>query len=440
MRIDRSTAGSFFFFSLLFIFAGCSGKREEITIAFSNDTRGQIRSCGCVAKDLGGLGRRATFVRMSRDTSDNFILLDAGDFFGGKINYVKEKAEVTLKSMALMGYDGIVPGEMDFGFGLEYLRDRAKAIGLPLLAANLYAADSLVFPPMKTITLKSGRKVALIGLMGDRLSLPPQARGDRLHIRSPEATLKTMLEKLEGKVDLVFLLAHMPKMDAIRLAREVGGIDVVICGHEGRAIRRVRKFNGAYVLQVPMEGKYMGVAGATITGEGELSSLEVRIAGLTDSYPDDEAVTKLFKAYDMEISLKEKADIAVGVLKEKAVGAPFSGAGKCRSCHEDAFGKWKVSKHARAFQVLQAKSRQYDRDCTPCHTTGFYKEGGFVNLAATPELVNVQCEACHGNGARHASDPETAMKEDASSACRGCHTKDQSPDFEFETYWRKIAH
>ena len=91
-------------------------------------------------------------------------------------------------------------------------------------------------------------------------------------------------------------------------------------------------------------------------------------------------------------------------------------------------------------EVLRAQSRDYDRDCIPCHTTGFYKRGGFEGHEVTPDLADVGCEACHGNGHDHVLDPKVKTDPDTRGTCRGCHTVDQTPDFEFETFWERIKH
>ena len=75
------------------------GKPERLAIVYTNDVRGEIRSCGCASHDLGGLGRRTTFMRVFRDTTTaDVLLVVAGDFFSASINYGKEKAELAMKS------------------------------------------------------------------------------------------------------------------------------------------------------------------------------------------------------------------------------------------------------------------------------------------------------------------------------------------------------
>jgi predicted CXXCH cytochrome family protein len=60
---------------------------------------------------------------------------------------------------------------------------------------------------------------------------------------------------------------------------------------------------------------------------------------------------------------------------------------------------------------------------TSCHTTGYGDASGFVNVKTTPEMVNVQCENCHGPGSHHAADADNVglgVKLDA-AMCGECH-------------------
>jgi formate-dependent nitrite reductase cytochrome c552 subunit len=74
----------------------------------------------------------------------------------------------------------------------------------------------------------------------------------------------------------------------------------------------------------------------------------------------------------------------------------------------------------------------------------------------TPRLVSVACESCHGPGEKHvlaeqgtdAKVQETLRKAlrlpvengVAKKQCLTCHDGDNSPHFNFDTYWKKIEH
>jgi len=311
---------------------GCSKPPETLTIAFSNDMVGQIRSCGCVAKDYGGLGRRATFVRAARDTSENFILLDAGDFFGVTINYGREKAQLTMQAMSMIGYNGIVIGEKELGLGLDFVREQQAKFKLPIVVANLRDArtDSLIFAPSRVAALAGGLRVGIIGVMGDRLELPPQVEAGTLEITAPVDAVRAEVERIGNDADLIVALAHMPIQEARNLARAVPEIDLVIAGHDGKTMRRVRKWGSAYVLQVPSEGRYAGLAFAVLGEGGNISHFDAGVMPLTARYPDDEAMVKLFRAYDMEIAAKEKSGIPSRMALRKVSVELSSSSAKAR--------------------------------------------------------------------------------------------------------------
>ena len=136
---------------------GCSENERSLTVAFSNNMVGEIRSCGCASRDFGGLGRRATFLNLERLAGDDFLLLEGGDFFGTNLNYGKEKASLTLQSMSFMGYDGLVLGEKDLTFGLDYIVEKSKSLRLPIVIANVYYEDSgeRIFPASRIIKLSN---------------------------------------------------------------------------------------------------------------------------------------------------------------------------------------------------------------------------------------------------------------------------------------------
>jgi hypothetical protein len=113
----------------------------------------------------------------------------------------------------------------------------------------------------------------------------------------------------------------------------------------------------------------------------------------------------------------------------------------CQPCHEKAVLTWEKSGHARAMATLQKVKKEFDSSCVACHNTGVGKLGGFVDLYKTPLMVNVQCESCHGAGKEHIQNPASVkMKTNGPATCLVCHTKSNSPEFQFAPYWKKIAH
>ena len=85
-----------------------------------------------------------------------------------------------------------------------------------------------------------------------------------------------------------------------------------------------------------------------------------------------------------------------------------------------------------------------------CHTTGFEHTSGWRSEAETPHLKGTQCENCHGPASKHVSAPNnreyreplklTAEQANKNQVCTHCHDEDNSPKFEFATFWSQIVH
>lgn len=81
-------------------------------------------------------------------------------------------------------------------------------------------------------------------------------------------------------------------------------------------------------------------------------------------------------------------------------GQKYVGAKVCGACHFDQLLTWKMTKHAKGFEILPAKYQE-DKSCLKCHATGLGDETGFKSVEATPDLVGASCESCHGPGSKH---------------------------------------
>ena len=114
--------------------------------------------------------------------------------------------------------------------------------------------------------------------------------------------------------------------------------------------------------------------------------------------------------------------------------AQYVGKEKCSLCHSDIHKSWQDTRHAKAIDSLKKTSQEGLASCVKCHVTGYEKDGGFLDYELTPEMAGVQCEACHGPGGKHISNPmgEKPVRTPGEDLCRECHTKGQDPGFNYE--------
>lgn len=101
---------------------------------------------------------------------------------------------------------------------------------------------------------------------------------------------------------------------------------------------------------------------------------------------------------------------------------------------------WQGTKHPHGYESLVSQGKQYHLDCVTCHVTGWKERGGVCRIDQVEGKTEVGCEACHGPGSGHVSVPvkATIVRPTSAQACTGCHDRENSPHFEFETYLPRI--
>jgi hypothetical protein len=163
---------------------------------------------------------------------------------------------------------------------------------------------------------------------------------------------------------------------------------------------------------------------------------------------DDPKIIKELETYRAESAKLYKSKVVGDVgkdLSEKEMIAripktsPFAGAISCKKCHEVNYRNWLKTKHAKASQTIAASPKYAQEECLLCHSTGYGKIGEYATVTEIPfYLQGVQCEACHGEGKGHPGRGSIERKVTL-GACRNCHTKDQSPTFNYMAYLEKIG-
>jgi len=167
------------------------------------------------------------------------------------------------------------------------------------------------------------------------------------------------------------------------------------------------------------------------------------------SISDDPKVFKLIENYRIESSklYKPKAPpIETKDLSEKELlslipkNSPFVGAISCKKCHEVNYRNWLKTKHAKATQTIVSSPKYSQEECLICHSTGYGKIAEYSTVEEVPfYLQGVQCEACHGEGRQHLTGKGKVERRVTLGTCRNCHTKDQSPTFNYNAYLEKIG-
>jgi 2',3'-cyclic-nucleotide 2'-phosphodiesterase (5'-nucleotidase family) len=303
------------FLSMMIVAFSCGGDRDkkssekvELTVIFSSDLLGLIRSCGCAVADNGGLGRRATYIENAKDKYPNLIVLDAGDAMSLDLSYSQQEADLTWDAFALMGLDAFTPGEIDFIYGLPYLKRVVEKTGLEMLAANIVDVETgepVFGSRYRIVEIEEGIRIGITGVLDDSIRFPGYIDQTPFRVEPVRETLDRMLPELKEKADFLILLSHLGRERSIELAEAVPDFDLVIVGHGRPLIKQLIQKGKTLVAGTGM-GQYLGRIELTLDGSGNYINGTYSLITLEAKIEVHQGVKDLFDYYDLELTEKEK--------------------------------------------------------------------------------------------------------------------------------------
>ncbi|MFM2092805.1 MAG: hypothetical protein RLZZ127_3294 [Planctomycetota bacterium] len=383
-------------------------------LAWSSRSEGRFEPCGCVAGMYGGLVRRATL--LGRVAPERLLSLELGGWSPGADDHQRLRAPAYLAGLAAAGIDAVALGKPEAALGAEVLAGHlaaAASAGIPVVCANL---DGVEVRPWVAVSA-GGRTWAVTSVIPDRAPAGPGLR-----LREPAAALRPVLAA--GLPVLV--MADMDEAGLRALAAAVPSLDLVVGGDvqgpttEPEAVGRVR------VLHVANHGKSIGWW--PVGGD------RLRFELIADTIPDHPGVRAVERAHQRTLARTPLA------IDRPASDPGWVGSQTCMGCHQGAHATWAASRHAHAHEALVRKGMDADPDCLRCHVTGL-GQGGHRRLSGPGPLAAVTCESCHGPGRDHIAAPGPGTMVPVSPAtCVGCHDAENSPRFDYTTYWPRIAH
>ncbi|MBE9531666.1 MAG: hypothetical protein IME98_02545 [Proteobacteria bacterium] len=323
-----------------------------------------------------------------------YILIDAGNSMGEDTPQGRLKSEVVINSFAIIGYDATTFFNDDNLLPVSHLSSLVDKLGLPALSKSSSYPSSAVFK----------QDFTMVNIGAD-----------------PKAYKK-------GAFNI--LLSQGPLSEV----RGNKGWDVIILS-SGELLEEPVKVDGTLIVSGYPKGEKLGILTLKLARDGEVAGFTHRWQSLGKEITEDQRIRDLIDEYDTKV-----ADLLDDEQRQAPTDVTYFGYESCVECHQPFFEKWKTTRHANAFATLEAVGKSKDPECVKCHTTGYGEQGGYYSATATPGLKNVQCEQCHGSGKDHMSDYTAPMAVIEKSVCLRCHTKENSPDFNFTTYIEKIKH
>ena len=248
------------------------------------------------------------------------------------------------------------------------------------------------------------------------------------------------LAQVEGQYDSVIVLAYLEEDTLREMAATLPEADVVVGGPTGQPIPPVA-VGPTLLTSATNQGKFI----VRLDAPPEGKRWGAKIVELNETFADNPGQMENLARYHDELAAKsfkpkETSFVAAGTLAD--VGIEVAGSKRCKSCHDEEHASWLDSRHAHAWESLEKTSSHVDPDCQRCHTTGYGVKGGYAGLKTEEDRIGVGCESCHGPSLAHVLDSEvrTGWADRASDSCTTCHDLENSPNFDYDTYWPKIVH
>ena len=305
--------------------------RVQITILGTTDLHGNILPVDYYTNkpDNRGLAKAATLIKRIRKEQANVVLIDSGDtiqgsplesFHGRKNNGPVDPMMLAMNSL---NYDAMTVGNHEYNFGLKVLEKARGEARFPWLSANTYDIAKQQ-PHYKPYIVKevAGVRIGILGLTTPGVpnwDNPPNYAGLEFHEPVSEARKWVPILRDKEKADVVVIAMHMGlgedlrtgeanpgqvahENEAISIAKEVPGVDVIFMGHTHRDVPSLY-LNGVLLTQANYWGKNLARADLYLqkTDAGwRVYAKSARTLATDDKVEPDPEITKLAEPYDNE--------------------------------------------------------------------------------------------------------------------------------------------
>ncbi len=216
----------------------------------------------------GGAARIAAAVKAERASAEATgglaVATFGGDMISPSVMSGIDRGAHMIDLANAVGLDLAVPGNHEFDFGPEVLRERLAESDAVWLAGNIDYRGRRGFPGTETTTMieKAGYRLGFLGLLTPE-TVEISAAGESVAFL-PQAEIAALLaaELRAAGADLVIALTHNRTAEDMDLLRRVRDIDIVLGGHDHEL---TAWYDGRQaILKSGPQGRYVGILRLTL--------------------------------------------------------------------------------------------------------------------------------------------------------------------------------
>lgn len=259
----------------------------ELTILETSDLHGSIMPLQYANNHLAelGLAKISSLIRSERQRNHNVVYIDNGDLIQGTplayhhARFGQQTSNPMVASLNHIACDMAVFGNHEFNYGLEILEKAVNESRFPWLSANIVrkgTKEPYFGKPYAIKTFDNGPKLAVLGLTThyipnwenpqhieafDFLDAVQTAKEWVARIREterPDVLIVSYHGGFENDLETGEETETLTgENQGYQLCREVQGIDVLLTGHQHRALAGA-DVNGVTIVQPGSQGLYLG--------------------------------------------------------------------------------------------------------------------------------------------------------------------------------------
>jgi 5'-nucleotidase / UDP-sugar diphosphatase len=271
-----------------------------------------------IDSEIGGAVRRINYINEMRKLN-RLLFLDAGDFLSGSLWFKAFEGSLDVEVLNIMKCDALAIGNHDFDLGWDHLKELLKKVNFAVLCSNIFEINDEngkrkkepICDPYKIFEVGNGRKVAVIGIMGqsswDAIALPKKSR---LKFRIPDKVLPELLKTLP-QVDYSILLSHSGIETDRDYAKKYPQINAILGGHSHTLMDQCEKIGQSIVLHAGARGRV--ISKLEVDGDQIRSNVEILDVSwdLMDRSQEAEKIDGLLKENKSKVAEGYKQEVAI---------------------------------------------------------------------------------------------------------------------------------
>lgn len=273
-----------------------------VNIVHTNDIHGRS---GYEEGSVFGFEKLAAYI----DETDPDLVIDAGDLYHGQAFATMEEGGSIAELVNAVGYDLLTPGNHDWNYGKDRLKELGQLSGVEILAGNVTQNGEDFFGNggiyTEEITDEDGDKVK-VGVLGvfdqDIRKDTAPANTEGLDFADDAETATALAAELRNEnCDIVIAISH--QLDCAAFLAQTSGIDVLIAGHEHEVINTSCPDSDGKSVQVVETGAYFeNIGDLTLTYNINTNELTVEekivTAAEAAALPSDQEVVEVVEILD----------------------------------------------------------------------------------------------------------------------------------------------